>query len=145
MGILQPMSELDTVTQRWLEQFLREHGAVAGTVHTLDVATDTLIMQAAVNIPDKVRAVTSQIPRGKGMAGLALVREQPVSTCNLQDDKGADVRPGAKAVDAQAAVALPIRGASGVRAIVGLAFADEREFSSEQLDELTHAASSLPQ
>jgi len=138
------MSDLHESTQRWLEQFLREQGAVAGTVHTLDVETDTLIMQAAVNIPPKVREVTFHIPRGKGMAGLALERERPVSTCNLQDNRSGDVRPGAKAVDAAAAVALPIVGADGVRAVVGLAYADQREFADHDLEALTRAASAVP-
>jgi L-methionine (R)-S-oxide reductase len=138
------MSDLDETTQRWLEQFLRDQGAVAGTVHALVRETDTLVMQAAVNIPEKVREVTFNIPRGKGMAGLALEREQPVSSCNLQAERSADVRPGAKAVNAQAAVALPIAGPGGVRAIVGLAYMGEREFSSAELDALTQAASSVP-
>ncbi len=138
------MSDLDETTQRWLEQFLRDQGAVAGTVHTLVSQTDTLVMRAAVNIPDKVREVTFHIPRGKGMAGLALERGQPVSTCNLQDNRSADVRPGAKAVNAQAAVALPVAGPSGVRAVVGLAYLDEREFSPAELDALSVAASSVP-
>lgn len=138
------MGDLDEITQRWLEQFIHAQGAVAGTVHTLVTETDTLVMRAAVNIPDKVRAVTSSIPRGKGMAGLALEREQPVSTCNLQDDRGGDVRPGAKAVNAQAAVALPILGPAGVRAVIGLAYASERNFSADELEALTRAGSTVP-
>lgn len=138
------MSNLDENVQRWLEQFLREQGAVAGTVHTRDLATDVLNIQAAVNIPPKVQEITAHIPRGKGMAGLALEREQPVSTCNLQDNASSDVRPGARAVNAQAAVALPIAGPQGVRAVVGLAYLGEREFTAEQLGALMQAASSVP-
>lgn len=138
------MVQLDEDTQRWLERFLHEQGAVAGTVHTLDPDTDVLVMRAAVNIPEAVRQVTARIPRGKGMAGLALARAEPVSTCNLQDDRSGDVRPGAKAVGAQAAVALPIAGPQGVRAVVGLAYLGERELSADELAALTSAAGSLP-
>lgn len=138
------MADLDEVTQRWLERFLHEQGAIAGTVHTLDTTTDVLVMRAAVNIPAPVREVTARIPRGKGMAGLALARAEPVSTCNLQDDRSGDVRPGAKAVGAGAAVALPIAGPSGVRAVVGLAYQGERELSEAELAVLTTAASTVP-
>jgi L-methionine (R)-S-oxide reductase len=138
------MAPLDEVAQRWLERFLREQGAVAGTVHTLDTDTDELVMQAAVNIPAAVREVTARVPRGKGMAGLALARAEPVSTCNLQSDRSGDVRPGAKAVGAQAAVALPIAGPLGVRAVVGLAYLGERELSAAELAALISAASTLP-
>jgi hypothetical protein len=55
------------------------------------------------------------------------------------------VRPGAKAVNAQAAVALPVRGAGGsVRAVVGIAFLGEREFSEEQVQAFERAAEDLP-
>ena len=65
-----------------------------------------------------VRA-TEVIPRGKGMAGLAWERDEIVSTCNLKTDETGDVRPGAKAVDAQAALAIPVRDGTGaLRAVV---------------------------
>jgi len=90
-------------------------------------------------------AVVAWVPNGKGMAGLALERKEPIQTCNLKDDSSGNVRPGAKAVNAQAAVALPVSdGATGVRAVVGIAFPDEREFTKAELDDLTAAASTVP-
>jgi L-methionine (R)-S-oxide reductase len=85
------------------------------------------------------------VPNGKGMAGLALQRGEPVQTCNLQEDTSGTVKPGAKAVNAQAAVALPVKNGEGeIRAVVGIAFQQEREFTTADLDELTRAASSMP-
>jgi hypothetical protein len=135
--------------QAWLEQFLRDQGAVAGTVHVLDShdmqGEQTLVLRAAVNIPPKVQDITRVIPKGKGMAGLAYARHEPVSTCNLADDSNKDVRPGAKAVNATAAVALPVDDAGGqVRAVVGIAYADERDFDEATLAGLLRAAASLP-
>ncbi len=127
----------------WLREFLSAHQAVAGTVHLR--IDDELELVAAVNIPDKVVEVVRRVPRGKGMAGLALARNAPVSTCNLQTDCSGDVRPGARAVDAQAAVALPVRDPRGeVRATVGLAFSEYRELEEEELDRLGKAAQGLP-
>lgn len=87
---------------------------------------------------------TRQIPKGKGMAGLAWERERVVSTCNLKTDQSGDVRPGAKAVEAGAALAIPVRGPAGVRAVVGIAFAGERELSTEEQAEFERAAQALP-
>jgi L-methionine (R)-S-oxide reductase len=98
-----------------------------------------------VNIPPPVVKVTDSIPRGKGMAGLAWERDEVVATCNLQSDPSGDVRPGAKAVGAQAAVAIPVRAPDGgLRAVVGIAFLGERDFSEEERKALEAAASALP-
>lgn len=128
----------------WLQGFIAEHGGVAGTVH-LHREEGLLELAAAHNIPPPVQQVTAMIPRGKGMAGLALERDRPVTTCNLQTDSSGDVRPGARAVGAQAAVALPVHDAAGrVRAVVGIAFLGERDISEHELDALARAASGLP-
>jgi hypothetical protein len=43
------------------------------------------------------------------MAGLALERGESIQTFNLQEDRSGAVQPGAKAVNAQAAIAMPVR------------------------------------
>lgn len=141
------MGEHDPDTVSWLKDFLNAHGGVAGTVHRTaqEEGSEVLRLAAAVNIPPKVQEITRTIPRGKGMAGLALERGRPVQTCNLKTDDSGDVRPGAKAVDAQAAVALPVRSGDGtIRAVVGIAYMDDRELSDAELDTLNAAASKLP-
>ena len=127
----------------WLERFLADQGAVSGTVHRNE--NGTLILASAVNIPEKVRELVAVVPNGKGMAGLALQRGEPVHTCNLKEDDSGSVKPGAKAVDAQAAVAIPVRNETGsICAVVGIAFREERDWSEEELRLLTSAASGLP-
>jgi hypothetical protein len=104
-----------------------------------------LKLAAAVNIPQKVREVVAIVPNGKGMAGLALQHGEPVHTCNLKEDATGSVKPGAKAVDAQAAVAIPVRDKTGfIYAVVGVAFRQERQWTGEELRRLTEAASDLP-
>jgi hypothetical protein len=103
----------------WLDAFVREHGGIAGTVHVREAGGD-LELGAALNIPEKVQEIVRTIPIGKGMAGLAWQRNAPVSTCNIQSDASGSVRPGARAIDAQAGVAIPVRNDRGaVRAVVG--------------------------
>ena len=131
-------------TDAWLKTFLSDHGGIAGTVHLID--GELLRLSSSVNIPPPVVKITETIPKGKGMAGLAWERDAVVATCDLKSDNSGDVRPGAKAVDAQAALAIPVRSAAGgLRAVVGIAFMGERNFSAEQLQAFESAAASLPQ
>jgi hypothetical protein len=129
--------------ESWLRAFLGTHGGVAGTVH--ERRGEELLLAAAVNIPPPVIRATETIPKGKGMAGLAWERNRAVATCNLKTDQSGDVRPGAKAVDAQAALAIPVRGTDGeVRAVVGIAFLGERDFPEAELLAFEQAAGKLP-
>lgn len=141
-----PMPEVDPTVLAWLAEFLQSHGGVAGSVHRR--RSDVLELAAAVNIPPKVVAVTATIPRGRGMAGLAWERGRPVTTCNLLEDSTGDVRPGAKAVDARAAAALPVHGEHGgdgdVDAVVGIAWSDDRNLDELALAALMKAAAQLP-
>ncbi|MEU6124826.1 GAF domain-containing protein [Streptomyces sp. NPDC047123] len=137
------MDESVDRTVTWLRHWIEAHGGVAGTVHARQ--GDTMILAAAVNIPPPVVKVVGTVPKGKGMAGLAFERDAAVSTCNLRTDTTGDVRPGAKAVDAAAAVAIPVHDAAGeIRGVVGIAYAGERAMDDSELALLTRAAEALP-
>ena len=137
------MSEAANAIEVWLRQWLSANGGVAGTVH-LREGSD-LVLSAAVNIPPPVVAIVQVVPRGKGMAGLAFERDAPVSTCNLKTDASGDVRPGAKAVNANAAVAIPIHDAQGqIRGVVGIAYMGERDMEEPELARLAAEAEALP-
>jgi hypothetical protein len=107
---------------------------------------DDLYLTAAHNIPPHVVQIVAHVPHGKGMAGVAQVRKTPVQTCNLQTDQSGTIKPGAKAVDAQAAVALPVLDAGGgVRAVVGVAWRREGEISAAEEQAMMQLAAQLPE
>jgi hypothetical protein len=129
--------------QEWLGSYVQSSGAVAGTVHLRQ--GDGLILAAAINIPPPVADAVRYVPWGKGMAGMALETGEAVQTCNLKEDETGRIKPGAKAVSALAAVALPLKDASGtVAAVVGIAFMEERDIGQEEIDRLVAAASGIP-
>ena len=133
----------DSDHEQWLRDYVQRNGGVAGTIHLRGAGA--LELKAQVNIPPKVAEIVHQIPRGKGMAGLAWERDEPVHTCNLKSDTSGDVRPGAKAVDANAAVAIPIHDASGeCRGVVGIAYMGERDLEEGELERLRGEAEALP-
>jgi len=137
------MSVESSAMQEWLSGYIQNTGAVAGTVHVRQ--GDGLTLTAAVNIPPPVAEVVRWVPWGKGMAGMALETGEAVTTCNLKEDDTGRVKPGAKAVSAQAAIALPVKDANGsVVAVVGVAFMEEREIGHDEIARLTSDASSLP-
>jgi L-methionine (R)-S-oxide reductase len=133
----------DETVNEWLRSLLARHRAVAGTVHV--VRGELLEIAAAVNIPPPVQQATATIPMGKGMAGLAWQHDRAVQTCNLREDTTGAVKPGAKAVDGKAAVALPVHDARGaIRAVVGLAWMEERDLGDTELAQISSDAASLP-
>ncbi len=137
------MSLPPEMLQEWLAAYLRRHGAVAGTVHVRE--GEGLRLAAAANIPPPVADAVRWVPWGKGMAGLALERGRPVQTCNLKEDASGQVKPGARAVNAQAAVAMPLKNEAGaVTAVLGVAFAEEREISETEVDGLLADTADLP-
>lgn len=130
-------------TQAWLEGWITTNGGVAGTVHRRE--GDVLVIAASVRIPPPVIEATRVIPHGKGMAGLAWKNSAPIQTCNLKEDETGNVKPGARAVDAKAAVAIPVfDGAGGVRAVVGIAFMEEGELPADRVAALAEQAAALP-
>ncbi|HYO69344.1 MAG TPA: GAF domain-containing protein [Archangium sp.] len=129
--------------QSWLESFAAARGAMAGTVHVR--RGEVLELVAAHNIPPPVRDAVRTVPRGKGMAGLALSTREPVQTCNLQTDESGRIQPGARRVPVRASVALPVLDAAGeVRAVVGIAFLQEGDLPAETTHALMAAAAALP-
>jgi len=134
---------VNEIHQAFLETLLRNIDGVAGTVH--EQRGDDLYLTAAQNIPPSVIAIVTHVPHGKGMAGVAQVKKQPVQTCNLQTDDSGTVKPGAKSVNAQAAIAVPVLDDDGdVRAVVGVAWADERELDPEFEQAMMQMAATLP-
>ena len=138
------MYERNPAQQHWLEALIARLGGIAGTVHVQ--RGEDLYLTAAHNIPANVVAIVAHVPHGKGMAGAAQVRKQPVQTCNLQTDSTGTVKPGAKAVDAQAAVALPVLDETGgVLAVVGIAWSNEGEIGSAEEQAMMQLVAALPQ
>lgn len=137
------MFPVNEIHQAFLETLLRNVDGVAGTIH--EQRGEDLYLTAAQNIPPPVIAIVTHVPHGKGMAGVAQVKKQPVQTCNLQTDDSGTVKPGAKAVNAQAAIAVPVLDDDGdVRAVVGVAWADERKLDSEFEKSMMQMAATLP-
>lgn len=119
-------------TDAVLSATIASFAADSGTLHTLS-DDGVLHLRAATGLPEPVKAVIQRIPIGKGMAGLAVERGEPVTACNIQTDTSGDVRPGARATGMEGAIVVPVlRGDTAVGAL-GIANRGERTFSEDEI------------
>ena len=113
--------------------------ADSGTIHVMGAGDGQLHLRAAsAGIPPQVVEIVGVVPVGKGMAGLAAERREPVSICNIQTDTSGDVRPGARATGLEGAIALPmLLGDDGaVAGVLGVANRAARTFTPEETGQL---------
>jgi L-methionine (R)-S-oxide reductase len=122
---------------------VRAFRADTGTLHLLE--KDGLLHLKALSgdFPPPVLAIIRQIPVGKGMAGLAAERGQPVDACNIQTDTSGDVRPGAKATGMEGAVVVPVFDGERVVGALGIANRGERTFSDAEKKALIAAGRAM--
>jgi L-methionine (R)-S-oxide reductase len=142
MDVISEINRTEGLTDA-LRCVVHAFGAETGTFHVLQ--DDGLLHLKAINgyFPPSVLAVIQQIPVGKGMAGLAVERAQPVDACNIQTDGSGDVRPGARATSMEGAIVVPVLDGARVVGALGIANRSERTFSQEEKDALIAAGRAL--
>ncbi len=119
-----------------LSRIVDDFAADSGTVHFLGEDGLLHLAAASAGIPDTVLAMIRTIPVGKGMAGLAVERAQPVTACNIQTDASGDVRPGARATGLAGSIVVPIFDGDMVVGALGVANRSERTFSDDEVARL---------
>lgn len=126
-----------------LERVLSELNAETGTVHRLRADGLLHLEEFAGGIPEHLLAVIRRIPVGKGMAGLAAERGEPVQICNLQADSSGNARPGARSTGMRGSICVPMKREGRLMGVLGVAVAREREFSAAEAAWLLEAGSVL--
>lgn len=112
--------------------------AESGTIHILG-EDGVLHLKASQGIPDVVLQIVQRVPVGKGMAGLAVERAQPVNACNIQTDTSGDVRPGAKKTGMEGAIVVPMLQDTRAIGALGVANRSERTFTDDEIATLLEA------
>ena len=106
----------------------------AGTVHLLK--DGALSLAAHVNIPPPIVQIVQTVPIGKGIAGLAAERREPISLCNLQTDTSGQARPAAKTTGMEGAVAVPMLRGDDLRGVLGIAKPTAHDWTDAEKAEL---------
>jgi len=122
---------------------LEYFAADSGTIHRLETDGILHLVAASAGIPSVVLDTVREVPVGKGMAGLAVERRQPVNACNIQSDTSGDVRPGAKATGLQGSIVVPLLRDGRAVGALGIANHRERVFTDAEIELLMAVAQSL--
>ncbi|MBK8270877.1 MAG: GAF domain-containing protein [Planctomycetes bacterium] len=111
---------------------LAHFNCVVGTLHRLNPATNLLELVAQRGVPDAILDRVRAIPIGKGMAGLAAERLEPVQVCNLQTDTSGAAKPGAKMTEMEGSLSAPILVEGHLRGTIGIAMPRPHEFDEAE-------------
>ncbi len=118
------LKALEARSMNWLEilrMVLSEFDCTKGTIHFMDQDTGLLKLQAEEGIPAFLIPKLSDIPIGKGMAGIAAERREAVELCNLQIDTSGVARPAAKETEVAGSIAVPMLANGKVIGVFGIA------------------------
>jgi L-methionine (R)-S-oxide reductase len=126
---------LEAILDRVLDRF---HCAV-GTVHLLDPVSGTLKLRAQKGVAEIILDRIRVVPIGKGMAGLAAERRQPVQVCNLQSDQTGVAKPVAKETKMEGSIAVPMLVNDELHGVLGVAKPLTYEFSQPEIELLMQA------
>ena len=99
-----------------LAVILEDFGCQTGTIHRSDDGK-LLSLVCQVGVPDGLLDKISSIPFGKGIAGAAAERKEPVELCNLQQDLGGVAKPDARQTRVAGSLAVPIFGKKDAQVI----------------------------
>ena len=128
----------------FLRDVLEEFDCTSGTLHRAEA--DELQLVAHEGIPDPVLSKIETIPIGKGMAGIAAERREPVQMCNLQTDDSGVAESGARETMMEGAIAAPIIGPDGaLEGILGIAKPEPYEFTPAERDQLLRTGTRIAQ
>ncbi|WP_226013120.1 GAF domain-containing protein [Halomicrobium salinisoli] len=137
-------TENDDTPAELLRDVIEEFDCSTGTLHRLE--GDELRLVEHQGIPDPVVDRIETIPIGKGMAGIAPERREPVQVCNLQTDDSGVAEPGARVTMMEGSIAAPIVGSDGaLEGTIGVAKPEPYEFTPTECDRLLRSGALVAQ
>lgn len=114
-----------------LRQLCEVMGCAVGTLHRLD-QHGLLRLVVQRGLPEVLLDKVATIPIGKGMAGIAAERREPVQLCNLQTDESGVARPSARLTRMEGSIACPMLHAGELRGVLGVAKPVPYEFTAAE-------------
>lgn len=133
----------DSFWNDFLAQTIAEFGCSTGTLHRLDPSDKHLKLVAHRGIPEALMPIIQSIPVGKGIAGVAAERQEPVEMCNLQTDTSGVAKPGAKQTQVQGTLAVPVMDGARLCGTLGIGKLVPYDFTAEEKAMLLSIASGV--
>ena len=138
--LLKSGRDSQTVLEESLRLVLTTLNSETGTIHRLDPEKQLLQLVTQVGLPSFMLDIVNTIPVGKGIAGETVVRNSPVTICNLQTDRSGVARPAARQTGVGGALSVPIRKAGQVIGTVGVGTKREHEYTADETAKLEAVA-----
>lgn len=107
-----------------------------GTIHTLNSEKQLLHLIAQQGLPPFMLDIVKTIPVGKGIAGETVVRNGPVTMCNLQTDTSGVAKPGAKKTGVGGALCVPVRAGGKIVGTIGIGTQRPYEYTAAETQTL---------
>ncbi|MEO5914889.1 MAG: GAF domain-containing protein [Luteolibacter sp.] len=128
-----------------LESILGNFGCQTGTIHRSTGDGKTLSLVSQIGVPESLWDKISVIPFGKGIAGAAAERKEPVELCNLQEDLGGVARPDARKTGVSGSLAVPIFSSTGDEVIgtLGIGKFAPYDFTEAEIQRLKEFAEEI--
>ncbi len=129
--------------QKVLDIILEAYDCQTGTLHHWNDLRAMLELVAHRGIPRELMDKVERIPMGKGIAGAAAERMEPVQLCNLQNDTSGVARPRAKKTKVGGSVAVPIDMGGLLMGTLGIGKLEPYEFTPVETSELLQIAHNI--
>lgn len=131
--------------QPFLSGVLEKFGCQTGTIHRTADDGVTLALVCQIGVPEILMEKISSIPFGKGIAGAAAERREPVELCNLQQDLGGVAKPDARQTGVAGSIAIPIFASDSPRVIgtLGIGKYVSYEFTAAEKQALASIAQEI--
>lgn len=130
----------DSEWSEFLDSIIAAFECTTGTLHRFDPVDKHLKLVASRRIPEVLMPVVQSIPIGKGIAGAAAQRREPVEICNLQTDTSGVAKPGAKQTQVQGSLAVPVLDGDRLCGTLGIGKMEPYAFSEEEKSRLMKLA-----
>ena len=117
-----------------LKLTLRHFRADTGTIHELGSDGVLHLTAWTEGIPDHLLPLIRDVPVGKGLAGLAVERKEPVDLCNLQTDDSGTARPKARETGVKGSICVPMMADGRAMGALGIGTLEEREFREDEIE-----------
>ncbi|MDZ4287892.1 MAG: GAF domain-containing protein [Prosthecobacter sp.] len=127
-----PAHPSDADWTQFLESVASGFDCITGTLHRFDPQDQHLKLVAHRGIPPQLMPVIQSIPLGKGIAGAAAERREPIEMCNLQTDTSGVAKPGAKQTQVQGTLAVPVMDGDRLCGTLGIGKVVPYEFTADE-------------
>lgn len=132
--------------EEFLAGVLLEFACETGTIHRCAAGNPAqLELVASAGVPDYLIEKISNIPLGKGIAGVAAERREAVELCNLQVDLGGIAKENARGTGVAGSLAVPVfyPATRHVIGTLGIGKAVPYQFSAEEKQQLARHSENL--